>query len=48
MKSLRSSKTDKNQLYEHDMAVQFEKLDNKTFDKTFYDRMEKISYSRLI
>ena len=30
------------------MAVQFEKLENKTFDEEFFDRMEGINYARLI
>lgn len=46
--SLRKPKTEKNQVYEHDMAVQFERLDNKSFDSKFFDRMEQINYARLV
>ena len=48
LQSKRSAKTSKNQVYEHDMAIEFEKLDNKSFEKGFYDRMESINYARLI
>lgn len=46
--SLRKATTDKNQMYEHDMAVEFERLDIKSFDSKFFDRMEQINYARLI
>lgn len=30
------------------MAIQFEKIENKSFHPGFFDKMEKIAYARLI